>query len=118
MEFVCRRCTHFTKTLYHVTTEDGGVVLLNMLVCHSCARAARRLGLPAVKMEPAKTAAKANRVEAMTGQDQDLPSNLNLCSYASTLSGGPPMSRQVKGTNDPVKIFLFPFSTLAEFVIP
>jgi hypothetical protein len=37
-----------------------------MLVCHSCARAARRLGLPAVKMEPAKTAAKANRVEAMT----------------------------------------------------
>jgi len=67
MEFVCRRCTHFTKTLYHVTTEDGGVVLLNMLVCHSCARAARRLGLPAVKMELAKKAAKANRVEAMTG---------------------------------------------------
>jgi hypothetical protein len=67
MEFVCRRCTHFTKQLYHVTTEDGGVVLLNMLVCPSCARAARRLGLPTVKMEPAKKAAKANRVGAMTG---------------------------------------------------
>ena len=61
MEFVCRRCTHFTKTLYHVTTEDGGVVLLNMLVCPSCARLARRLGLPTVKMESAKRAANTKR---------------------------------------------------------
>jgi hypothetical protein len=38
-----------------------------MLVCASCARLAKKLGLPAVKMEPAKKAAKANRVEAMTG---------------------------------------------------
>ena len=44
MEFVCRRCTHFTKTLYHVTTEDGGVVLLNMLVCPSCARTSEEIG--------------------------------------------------------------------------
>ena len=63
MEFVCRRCTHFTKTLYHVTTEDGGVVLLNMLVCPSCARLAKRLGLPVVKMESAKTVAKTKRVQ-------------------------------------------------------
>ena len=70
MEYVCRRCTHFTKTLYHVTTEDGGVVLLNMLVCPSCARAARSLGLPTVKMDSAKRAAKANRVEAMTDTKQ------------------------------------------------
>ena len=68
MEFVCRRCKHITKqNLYRVTTEDAGVVLLNMLVCPSCARLAKRLGLPAVKMEPAKKAAKTNRVEAMTG---------------------------------------------------
>jgi hypothetical protein len=67
MEFVCRRCTHFTKTLYHVTTEDGGVVLLNMLVCPSCARAARRLGLPTVKMDSAKRAANTSGVQAMTG---------------------------------------------------
>ena len=70
MEFVCRRCTHFTKTRYHVTTEDAGVVLLNMLVCPSCARLAKRLGLPVVKMESAKTVAKTNRVEAMTDSKQ------------------------------------------------
>ena len=57
MKFVCRRCNHTTKqNLYRVTTEDAGVVLLNMIVCSSCARLARRLGLPAVKMTSAKTA--------------------------------------------------------------
>ena len=68
MVFTCRRCNNLTKrNPYRVTTEDRGLVLLNMLVCASCARLAKRLGLPAVKMEPAKKAAKANRVEAMTG---------------------------------------------------
>jgi hypothetical protein len=62
MEFVCRRCNHITKqNLYRVTTEDAGVVLLNMLVCSSCARLAKSLGLPAVKMTSAKTAAKIDR---------------------------------------------------------
>jgi len=37
MEFICRRCYHFSKNPYRVTTEDGGVVLLDMLVCASCA---------------------------------------------------------------------------------
>jgi len=70
MEFVCRRCTHFTKTPYRVTTEDGGVVLLNMLVCRSCARLAKRLGLPVVKMESAKRAANTTGVQAMTDSKQ------------------------------------------------
>jgi hypothetical protein len=70
MEFVCRRCTHFTKTLYRVTTEDGGVVLLNMLVCPSCARLAQSLGLPTVKMEAAKRAADTGGVQAMTDSKQ------------------------------------------------
>jgi hypothetical protein len=70
MEFVCRRCSHFTKTPHHVTTEDAGVVLLNMLVCPSCARLAKRLGLPVVKMESAKTVAKTKRVQAMTDSNQ------------------------------------------------
>ena len=61
MEFTCRRCQHITKQkLYRVITEEAGVVLLNMLVCSSCARLAKRLGLPAVKMESAKRAAKTN----------------------------------------------------------
>jgi hypothetical protein len=71
MEFVCRRCNHTTKQKpYRVTTEDGGVVMLNMLVCPSCARLAKRLGLPVVKMESAQTVDKTNRVEAMTESKQ------------------------------------------------
>jgi hypothetical protein len=70
MEFVCRRCSHFTKTPHHVTTKDAGVVLLNMLVCPSCARLAKRLGPPVVKMESAKTVAKTKRVQAMTDSNQ------------------------------------------------
>ncbi len=70
MEFVCRRCTHFTKKAYRVTTEDGGVVLLNMLVCPSCARLAKSLGLPTVRMESAKRAAKTKDVQAMTDGKQ------------------------------------------------
>ena len=70
MEFVCRRCTHFTKTPYHVTTEDGGVVLLNMLVCPSCARIAMSLGLPTVKMEAATRAPNTSGVQAMTESKQ------------------------------------------------
>jgi hypothetical protein len=71
MEFVCRRCNHTTKQKpYRVTTEDGGVVMLNILVCPSCARLAKRLGLPVVKMESAETVDKTNRVEAMTESKQ------------------------------------------------
>ena len=70
MEFVCRRCTHFTKTPYRVTTEDGGIVLLNMLVCPPCARLAQSLGLPTVKMEAAKRAADTSGVQAMTDSKQ------------------------------------------------
>jgi hypothetical protein len=59
MEFTCRRCNHITKQkLYRVITEEAGVVLLNMAVCSSCARLAKRLGLPAVKIEAAKRIAK------------------------------------------------------------
>ena len=71
MEFACRRCDQITKQKpYRVTTEDRGVVLLNMLVCPSCARLAKRLGLPVVKMESAKTVAKTKRVQATTDSNQ------------------------------------------------
>jgi hypothetical protein len=69
MEFVCRRCNDITKrNPYRVTTEDAGVVLLNMVVCSSCARLAKRLGLPAVKMKWAKTAANNERDHGDDGQ--------------------------------------------------
>jgi hypothetical protein len=71
MGFICRRCDRITKQkLYRVTTEDAGVVLLNMLVCSSCARLAKKLGLPIVKMESAKKAEKIKRESVMTGMKQ------------------------------------------------
>ena len=71
MEFVCRRCDHITKqNLYRVTTEDAGVVLLNMIVCSSCARLAKRLGLPAVKMTAAKTAAQIESEQATATRER------------------------------------------------
>ena len=67
MDFICRRCDRITKQkLYRVTTEDTGVVLLNMLVCSSCARLAMKLGLPTMKMESAKRAEKIKRKSVMT----------------------------------------------------
>jgi hypothetical protein len=72
MEFTCRRCNHITKRkLYRVITEEAGVVLLNMVVCSSCARLAKRLGLSTVQLETEKRAAKtknrllANRRQAV-----------------------------------------------------
>ena len=71
MGFICRRCDRITKQrLYHVTAEDAGVVLLDMLVCSSCARLARRLGLPTVKMESTKRAKKIKRESVMTNLKQ------------------------------------------------
>lgn len=71
MEFVCRRCNHITnKNLYRVTTKEADVVLLNMIVCSSCARLARSLGLPAVKMTSTETAAKIDREQATPDRER------------------------------------------------
>jgi hypothetical protein len=71
MEFVCRRCNHITKqNLYRVTTKEADVVLLNMLVCSSCARLARSLGLPAVKMTPTTTAVKIDGEQATPDRER------------------------------------------------
>ena len=59
MEFTCRRCNHLIKRkFYRLITEEAGVVLLNMVVCSSCARLAKRLGLAAREIESAKSTAK------------------------------------------------------------
>ena len=73
MGLICRRCDRITKQrLDHVTTEDAGVVLLNMLVCSSCARLAMKLGLPTVQMGSAKRAEKIKRPSVMTDLSNDL----------------------------------------------
>ncbi|HEY5544040.1 MAG TPA: hypothetical protein VIM04_12385 [Candidatus Binatia bacterium] len=70
MDFICRRCNHITKQkLYRVTTEDAGVVLLNMLVCSSCARLAKKLGLPTVEVESGR-ADKVKRDSVMKDMRQ------------------------------------------------
>jgi hypothetical protein len=52
MALTCRRCDRPTEqALYRVTTEDAGVIVLNILVCSSCARLAKRLGLPTIKLK-------------------------------------------------------------------
>jgi hypothetical protein len=64
MAFVCRRCYRITKHKpFRVTKEDAGVVLLNLLVCPSCARLAKSLGLSTVKT--AKNADETKGVQAM-----------------------------------------------------
>jgi hypothetical protein len=46
MEFVCPHCDQLTKgPAYKVTSEEAGVVLLEMIVCHSCSEEAKDLGL-------------------------------------------------------------------------
>ena len=71
MEFVCRRCQHITKqTPYRVTSEEGGVVLINMLVCTPCARLAKRLGLPVVKVKWTKGATEPKPLHSMADNKQ------------------------------------------------
>jgi RNase P subunit RPR2 len=43
---VCEHCDElYQGTAYRVTSEEDGVILLDMIVCHSCSIEARRLGL-------------------------------------------------------------------------
>jgi hypothetical protein len=64
VESICQRCERIAKQkLYRVTTEDAGVVVLNILVCSACARLAKRLGLATVKMEMA-SAERSDKIES------------------------------------------------------
>jgi hypothetical protein len=46
MKFICRHCDTSTDGLaYRVTSEEAGVMLLDMIVCHSCFERAKDLGL-------------------------------------------------------------------------
>jgi hypothetical protein len=71
MEFTCRRCNAVTKQKpYRVLTEDAGEVIMNMLVCSSCARLAKRLGLPTARVPSAKRSAKITRDPLMLRSEQ------------------------------------------------
>lgn len=71
MEFICRRCTRITNAkAYRVTTKDKGVIMLNMVVCPSCARLAKSLGLPTMRMAPVAPAARAKDARKMSDAKQ------------------------------------------------
>ena len=70
MEFVCRRCEHVTPTLYRVTSEHEGAVLLDMDVCWSCAWVAKRMRLCVVKMRSAKRATRPKSLQVMADNKQ------------------------------------------------
>jgi hypothetical protein len=88
MEFVCRRCEQITKQRpYRVTTKDEDRVLLNMLVCPSCARLAKSLGLATVKIEWAERAAKTKGVQPTTEiEQQAIPARASIPGAALRLS--------------------------------
>jgi RNase P subunit RPR2 len=46
MEFFCKHCEELiVGRSYRVVSEEDGVILLDMTVCHSCYKQARALGL-------------------------------------------------------------------------
>ncbi|HEU4340134.1 MAG TPA: hypothetical protein VFU31_01040 [Candidatus Binatia bacterium] len=48
MNFICQHCCELrVGRTYRVTSEEEGVRLLDMIVCDSCYRQAKRLGLRA-----------------------------------------------------------------------
>ena len=56
MDFVFRHCTKVTTGVrYRVTSQEGGVLLLDMIVCHSCSEQAKNLGLDVKEIDQAVT---------------------------------------------------------------
>jgi hypothetical protein len=49
---VCEHCGEIYRgAAYRVTSEENGILLLDMIVCHSCSVEARRLGLDTKKQD-------------------------------------------------------------------
>ncbi len=56
MNITCRHCDEgIAGKAYRVTSEEDGVVLLNMIVCASCAAAAKSLLLHTEEITPDET---------------------------------------------------------------
>ncbi|HJU60485.1 MAG TPA: hypothetical protein VJ864_00440 [Candidatus Binatia bacterium] len=53
MGWICQHCdAPFVGPAYRVKSEESGIVLLNLIVCHRCHVQARELGLRTEKIEP------------------------------------------------------------------
>lgn len=52
MNFICQHCCELrVGRTYRVTSEEEGVRLLDMIVCDSCYRQAKKLGLRAEEID-------------------------------------------------------------------
>jgi hypothetical protein len=52
MGWICQHCeAPFVDTPYRVRSEESGIVLLDLIVCHRCYVQARELGLRTEKIE-------------------------------------------------------------------
>jgi len=51
IEFVCEHCGKLETSSYQVVSQEGGIVLLDMIVCNSCYLQAKNLGLDAKKID-------------------------------------------------------------------
>jgi len=48
MDTICRHCDELiVGEAYRVTSEDEGIIMLDMIVCHLCFMEAKKLGLHA-----------------------------------------------------------------------
>lgn len=60
MHTICRHCDGLiVGKAYRVTSEDEGIIMLDMIVCHLCFMEARKLGLHAEVM-----VSRSNQVSA------------------------------------------------------
>jgi hypothetical protein len=62
MSFFCRHCDEpIIGNAYHVTSEEDGVILLDMIVCATCAFEAKCLQLHTAEITPEDAEAPAPR---------------------------------------------------------
>jgi len=67
MKFFCRHCDEIVVGKpYRVISEENGVILLDMTVCHSCYEQARALGLYSEALPLEHKPNKHRRPEAYT----------------------------------------------------
>ena len=52
MDTICRHCDELiVGKAYRVTSEDEGIIMLDMIVCHLCFLEAKKLGLHAESLD-------------------------------------------------------------------
>jgi hypothetical protein len=65
MGWICQHCgAPFIDTAYRVTSEDSGMVMLDMIVCRHCQVEARDLGLHTEKLRVRNSSRSSNQTSS------------------------------------------------------